>query len=108
MIMTIDDRNMAAEALLQACGASNIDHPGGTLFAHLRRVRAVLTGWGAEEEEEEEEEVQLAGAAATLGSGSAGGPRAGSAELVGEEREYLRPAVHRGFRAVHRGVVVEE
>src|SRR5215472_5699923 len=55
MIMTIDDRNMAAVALLQARGANNIDHPGGTLFAHLRRVRAVLAGWGAGED------VQLAG-----------------------------------------------
>src|SRR5260370_35543457 len=55
MIMTIDDRSTAAEALLQARGANNIDHPGGTLFAHLGRVRTVLAGWGADEE------VQLAG-----------------------------------------------
>jgi len=55
MIMTIGDRSAAAEALLLARGANNIDHPGGTLFAHLGRVRSVLAGWGADEE------VQLAG-----------------------------------------------
>lgn len=55
MIMTTDDRSTAAEALLQGRGAKNIDHPGGTLFAHLRRVRAVLVGWGADDK------VQLAG-----------------------------------------------
>src|SRR5262249_33902341 len=52
--MTIDDRTTVAEALLQVRGA-NIDHPGGILFAHLRRVRTMLARWGADEG------VQLAG-----------------------------------------------
>ncbi|MGW3209217.1 DUF6817 domain-containing protein [Streptomyces sp. NPDC001135] len=40
---------MTAEALtiLQAAGAEAIEHPGGTLLAHLRRVSALLASWGA-------------------------------------------------------------
>ncbi len=34
-------------ALLQARGAADIAHPGGTLLAHLGRVASVLDGWGA-------------------------------------------------------------
>jgi hypothetical protein len=36
-----------ARALLRACGAQDLEHPGGTLLAHLERVRARLDGWGA-------------------------------------------------------------
>ncbi|MER6360289.1 DUF6817 domain-containing protein [Kitasatospora sp. NPDC001527] len=40
---------MTAEALaiLKAVGAEGIEHPGGTLLAHLRRVSALLASWGA-------------------------------------------------------------
>ncbi|MEV0741082.1 DUF6817 domain-containing protein [Streptomyces sp. NPDC050549] len=37
----------AAAALLLRLGAADIAHPGGTLVAHLQRVRDRLTGWGA-------------------------------------------------------------
>jgi hypothetical protein len=33
--------------LLVERGANDIEHPGGTLLAHLRRVEAMLQGWGA-------------------------------------------------------------
>ncbi len=36
-----------AERLLMALGADTIDHPGGTRFAHLRRVAVLLGQWGA-------------------------------------------------------------
>ncbi|WP_175412147.1 DUF6817 domain-containing protein [Streptomyces sp. TRM64462] len=39
-----------ALALLKACGAEAMDHPGGTLPAHLLRVRERLAAWGAREE----------------------------------------------------------
>jgi hypothetical protein len=40
---------MTAEALaiLRAAGAEGIEHPGGTLLAHLERVSALLASWGA-------------------------------------------------------------
>jgi hypothetical protein len=38
-----------AEDLLAATGAADLPHPGGTLLAHLRRVRDLLAGWGAPE-----------------------------------------------------------
>ncbi|MFP3992278.1 hypothetical protein U9R90_33385 [Streptomyces sp. E11-3] len=37
----------AATALLITCGAETIQHPGGTLLAHLHRVQALLADWGA-------------------------------------------------------------
>jgi hypothetical protein len=36
-----------ALAMLQAAGADAIDHPGGTLLAHLQRVSALLSSWDA-------------------------------------------------------------
>ncbi|MFD9903608.1 DUF6817 domain-containing protein [Streptomyces sp. NPDC059063] len=36
-----------ALAMLRAAGAEEIEHPGGTLLAHLRRVSALLASWGA-------------------------------------------------------------
>ncbi|NKZ05772.1 DUF6817 domain-containing protein [Actinomadura latina] len=39
----------AAELLL-AKGADRVEHPGGTLFAHLRRVHVMLGEWGARPE----------------------------------------------------------
>jgi hypothetical protein len=33
--------------LLPAHGADRIEHPGGTLLAHLERVHDLLHGWGA-------------------------------------------------------------
>ncbi|WP_432251474.1 DUF6817 domain-containing protein [Streptomyces sp. HNM1019] len=44
-----------AVALLHRLGAARIAHPGGTLLAHLQRVRARLAAWGARPE------LQLAG-----------------------------------------------
>lgn len=44
-----------ALALLRTAGAESLDHPGGTLLAHLIRVRDRLAGWGARET------LQLAG-----------------------------------------------
>ena len=41
--------------LLVERGAHTIEHPGGTLLAHLRRVEALLRRWGAPDE------VQTAG-----------------------------------------------
>ncbi|WP_184939629.1 DUF6817 domain-containing protein [Kitasatospora kifunensis] len=54
--MPIDpERGDEVVALLHSLGAAEIEHPGGTLLAHLRRVRAILAGWGARPE------LQLAG-----------------------------------------------
>ncbi|MFE5488869.1 DUF6817 domain-containing protein [Streptomyces virginiae] len=36
-----------AVAWLRELGAQDVAHPGGTLAAHLERVRALLTSWGA-------------------------------------------------------------
>jgi catechol 2,3-dioxygenase-like lactoylglutathione lyase family enzyme len=44
------DRRAHAERFLVAHGAQEIDHPGGTLLAHLRRVADQLADWGASEE----------------------------------------------------------
>jgi hypothetical protein len=44
-----------AEALLVTRDAQNLEHPGGTLLEHLRRVADQLADWGASRE------VQLAG-----------------------------------------------
>ena len=44
-----------ADALLIACGAKTVAHPGGTLYEHLHRVRALLAEWEAPND------VQLAG-----------------------------------------------
>ncbi len=41
--------------LLREHGAESMDHPGGTLLAHLLRVQRLLAGWGARPE------LQLAG-----------------------------------------------
>jgi hypothetical protein len=38
-----------ARALLRKQGADTIDHPGGTLLAHLERVRETLAAWGNDE-----------------------------------------------------------
>ncbi|MFJ7076268.1 DUF6817 domain-containing protein [Streptomyces sp. NPDC098781] len=44
-----------AESLLERLGAADVPHPGGTLLAHLRRVRTRLATWNARPA------VQLAG-----------------------------------------------
>jgi hypothetical protein len=36
-----------AVQLLIKCGAEGVDHPGGSLLSHLKRVSALLGGWGA-------------------------------------------------------------
>ncbi|GAB3974757.1 hypothetical protein GCM10029978_057160 [Actinoallomurus acanthiterrae] len=41
------DRHTAAIGLLLDRGADTLEHPGGTLFAHLQRVEATLEAWGA-------------------------------------------------------------
>jgi hypothetical protein len=33
--------------LLRTCGAAGVEHPGGTLLAHLLRVERILEVWGA-------------------------------------------------------------
>lgn len=38
---------MEATEFLTRLGAAGMDHPGGTLLAHLGRVRALLAEWGA-------------------------------------------------------------
>jgi Domain of unknown function (DUF6817)/Activator of Hsp90 ATPase homolog 1-like protein len=40
-------RRPAAEEFLRSRGASEIPHPGGTLYAHLGRVGDLLATWGA-------------------------------------------------------------
>ncbi|WP_346621939.1 DUF6817 domain-containing protein [Blastococcus montanus] len=52
--MDVSDR---LSALLRARGAAEIEHPGGTLYAHLERVQRLLARLGAATE------VQLAGRA---------------------------------------------
>ena len=44
-----DENTMTEQALamLQSAGAGTIDHPGGTLLAHLQRVSALLDSWDA-------------------------------------------------------------
>lgn len=37
----------AAIALLRELGGAEVDHPGGTLLAHLQRVQEQLAEWGA-------------------------------------------------------------
>jgi pimeloyl-ACP methyl ester carboxylesterase len=37
------------EAFLRARGAKRLDHPGGSLYEHLRRVSMLLSDWGADE-----------------------------------------------------------
>lgn len=36
-----------ADGFLRELGAEDIPHPGGTLLAHLRRVRTRLASWDA-------------------------------------------------------------
>ncbi|MFE0451077.1 DUF6817 domain-containing protein [Streptomyces sp. NPDC058914] len=45
--MPMDEALPRAEALLRDLGAGALAHPGGTLLAHLRRVRARLAAWEA-------------------------------------------------------------
>ncbi|MFD5513814.1 DUF6817 domain-containing protein [Streptomyces sp. NPDC059761] len=40
-------REARALALLRELGAGQLEHPGGTLLAHLERVHALLGAWGA-------------------------------------------------------------
>jgi hypothetical protein len=78
------------EEFLAGRGAADLDHPGGTLLAHLRRTRDTLAGWGARPE------LQLAGLAHAA-YGTDGFPhglvdlaeRAVLAELVGAEAEAI-------------------
>jgi catechol 2,3-dioxygenase-like lactoylglutathione lyase family enzyme len=44
------DRRAHAERFLVSHGAEEIEHPGGTLLAHLRRVADQLAAWGASED----------------------------------------------------------
>lgn len=43
------DENVTADAVayLRTLGAEEIEHPGGTLLQHLRRVSRLLESWGA-------------------------------------------------------------
>jgi hypothetical protein len=53
--MPEDEALTRAEALLRDLGAGALAHPGGTLLAHLRRVRSRLADWEARPD------LQLAG-----------------------------------------------
>lgn len=55
MFVDISGSTTEATALLRSRGAGDLDHPGGTLLAHLDRVRQRLSEWGARPE------LQLAG-----------------------------------------------
>jgi hypothetical protein len=77
-------------AFLAARGARTIEHPGGTLLAHLERTAAMLASWG------EPPQVVLAGLAhATYGTD--GFPQA-LASL--EERPLLRDLIGEGAEAI--------
>jgi hypothetical protein len=39
-------RRIRVERFLRDRGADTIDHPGGTLLAHLNRVADTLASWG--------------------------------------------------------------
>ncbi|MFB4305851.1 DUF6817 domain-containing protein [Actinomadura sp. GTD37] len=80
----------AAAELLLTRGADRVEHPGGTLLAHLRRVHAMLGEWGARPE------LRLAGLChafyGTDGFGTAlGDPRRRGEliDVVGTEAERL-------------------
>ncbi|WP_425247764.1 DUF6817 domain-containing protein [Streptomyces sp. NEAU-NA10] len=85
-----DVRLAQAEALLRELGADHLAHPGGTLLAHLRRVRSRLAGWGAGPA------LQLAGLCHAF-YGTDGFPeallpldrRTGLAEAIGREAEAI-------------------
>jgi hypothetical protein len=75
---------------LRAHGAGDIEHPGGTLLEHLRRVAGTLAAWGADED------VQLAGQChATYGTDGFGtallevARRAELRQLIGARAEHL-------------------
>ncbi|MFJ8112622.1 DUF6817 domain-containing protein [Streptomyces sp. NPDC096132] len=88
--MTYDDdsRIARAEDLLTGLGAEDMTHPGGTLLAHLRRVRSRLADWHARPA------LQLAGLCHAL-YGTDGFPeallpparRTEAAEVIGREAE---------------------
>ena len=79
-----------ADELLIARAADSVEHPGGTLLAHLRRVHALLGKWGARPE------LRLAGLChafyGTDGFGTALGDHRRREELsrvIGAEAERL-------------------
>lgn len=82
-IVRIHDRRAAAESLFRARAADEIDHPGGTLLAHLKRVAALLTEWGADSD------IQLAG----LCHAAYGTDGFGAALLALEERTLLAETI---------------
>src|SRR5579864_4661174 len=47
--MAIGLDRTTTEAFLVARGVERIPHPGGTLFAHLKRVAGLLNAWSAPE-----------------------------------------------------------
>jgi hypothetical protein len=82
---------MTPEELLIRHGATDMEHPGGTLLAHLRRVRDQLAAWGARDA------LQLAGLCHAV-YGTDGFPpslvdvtadRPVVREVVGEEAEAI-------------------
>ncbi|HEY0450835.1 MAG TPA: hypothetical protein VGD70_17085 [Actinophytocola sp.] len=90
-----------AEEFLRSHGAGSIEHPGGTLLAHLQRVARVLDGWGADPD------VAAAGLChATYGTDGFGSSllavtqREELAALIGERAEalvYLYASCDRGY-----------
>lgn len=92
---------MTPEDFLRSHGAGEIEHPGGTLLAHLRRVARVLGEWGADPA------VRSAGLChATYGTDGFGrslldvAERGLLREVVGERAEalvYLYGSCDRGY-----------
>lgn len=99
--MTIDLDRQASERFLIERGAERVPHPGGTLFAHLKRVAVSLNTWSAPEH------LELAGLChAVYGTDGFGtalvhlGERERVRALVGSQAEsiiYTYASVDRGF-----------
>ena len=88
----------AADRLLLDRGAAVIEHPGGTLLAHLRRTPALLGSWGADPD------VQAAG----FCHAAYGTDGFGTTLFDLTEREVLRETIgERAEGLVHRGSPVQ-
>ncbi|MFI9153639.1 DUF6817 domain-containing protein [Streptomyces sp. NPDC053367] len=95
-------------AFLRRLGAESLAHPGGTLLAHLDRVRERLAGWGARPD------LQLAGLChACYGTDGfpaallAPGRRTDLAAVIGTEAEAIVYAYGRCDRAGAYAALIE-
>lgn len=85
-----DAQFAAAFELLEACGADRLEHPGGTLLAHLRRTARRLESWGADR-------TLTAAGLCHAAYGTRGFPRA---LLRLEQRPRLRQAIGEEAEAI--------